>query len=146
MPAGLLQVTAGHPGERPKVPTPHGQHPTVPVLALALDHGHVALQGIQVRLGTVGLQGGEVDDDVVGGDKAVYDKYEPALKAIGANVFHCGDVGNGNVVKLVNNMLAFIHLVADGEALMLAKRGGLDLAQAWAAIKASSISAGCEVV
>ena len=29
-------------------------------------------------------------------------------------------------------MLAFIHLVADGEALMLAKRGGLDLAQAWA--------------
>ncbi len=35
-------------------------------------------------------------------------------------------------------MLAFIHLVADGEALMLAKRGGLDLGQAWAAIKASS--------
>jgi 3-hydroxyisobutyrate dehydrogenase len=29
-------------------------------------------------------------------------------------------------------------LVADGEALMLAKRGGLDLAQAWRAIKASS--------
>jgi 3-hydroxyisobutyrate dehydrogenase len=28
--------------------------------------------------------------------------------------------------------------VADGEALMLAKRGGLDLAQSWAAIKASS--------
>ena len=35
-------------------------------------------------------------------------------------------------------MLAFIHLVADGEALMLARRGGLDLAQAWAAIRASS--------
>jgi 3-hydroxyisobutyrate dehydrogenase len=35
-------------------------------------------------------------------------------------------------------MLAFIHLVAAGEALMLAKRGGLDLAQAFHAIKASS--------
>src|SRR3546814_297979 len=35
-------------------------------------------------------------------------------------------------------MLAFIHLVAAGEALMLAKRGGLDLAQSFAAIKASS--------
>jgi 3-hydroxyisobutyrate dehydrogenase len=35
-------------------------------------------------------------------------------------------------------MLAFIHLVACGEALMLAKRGGLDLAQAFHAIKASS--------
>jgi 3-hydroxyisobutyrate dehydrogenase len=35
-------------------------------------------------------------------------------------------------------MLAFIHLVAAGEALMLAKRGGLDLAQTFEAIKASS--------
>jgi 3-hydroxyisobutyrate dehydrogenase len=35
-------------------------------------------------------------------------------------------------------MLAFIHLVAAGEALMLAKTGGLDLAQAYHAIVASS--------
>jgi len=42
------------------------------------------------------------------------------------------------VIKVITNMLAFIHLVADGEALMLAKRAGLDLGQAWAAIAASS--------
>jgi 3-hydroxyisobutyrate dehydrogenase len=42
------------------------------------------------------------------------------------------------VIKVITNMLAFIHLVAAGEALMLAKRGGLDLAQAFHAIKASS--------
>ena len=35
-------------------------------------------------------------------------------------------------------MLAFVHLVADGEALMLARRAGLDLAQAWEVIAASS--------
>ena len=35
-------------------------------------------------------------------------------------------------------MLAFIHLVAAGEALMLAKQGGLDLAQSFEVIKASS--------
>ena len=35
-------------------------------------------------------------------------------------------------------MLAFVHLVAAGEALMLAKRGGLDLAQAFHVISASS--------
>jgi len=35
-------------------------------------------------------------------------------------------------------MLAFIHLVAAGEALMLAKKGGLDLARAYHAIAASS--------
>ena len=28
------------------------------------------------------------------------------------------------MVKVITNMLAFIHLVADGEALMLAKKGG----------------------
>jgi 3-hydroxyisobutyrate dehydrogenase-like beta-hydroxyacid dehydrogenase len=42
------------------------------------------------------------------------------------------------MIKVITNMLAFIHLKACGEALMLAKRGGLDLGQAWAAIKASS--------
>jgi 3-hydroxyisobutyrate dehydrogenase len=35
-------------------------------------------------------------------------------------------------------MLAFVHLVAAGEALMLARRGGLDLAQAYHVIAASS--------
>jgi 3-hydroxyisobutyrate dehydrogenase len=49
-----------------------------------------------------------------------------------------GPLGSAAVIKVITNMLAFVHLVADGEALMLAKRGGLDLAQAWAAIKASS--------
>jgi 3-hydroxyisobutyrate dehydrogenase len=49
-----------------------------------------------------------------------------------------GPIGSAAVIKVITNMLAFIHLVADAEALMLAKRGGLDLAQAWAAITASS--------
>ena len=49
-----------------------------------------------------------------------------------------GPLGTAAVIKVITNMLAFIHLVAAGEALMLAKRGGLDLAQAFHAIKASS--------
>ena len=49
-----------------------------------------------------------------------------------------GPLGSASVIKVITNMLAFIHLVAAGEALMLAKRGGLDLAQAFHAIKASS--------
>ncbi|MEP3816580.1 MAG: NAD-binding protein, partial [Nitratireductor sp.] len=46
--------------------------------------------------------------------------------------------GAAAVIKVITNMLAFIHLVAAGEALMLARRGGLDLAQAYHAIAASS--------
>ncbi len=75
---------------------------------------------------------------LAGGDKALFDFHERALKAIGNKIFHMGPIGSAAVIKVITNMLAFIHLVADAEALMLAKRGGLDLAQAWAAITASS--------
>ena len=57
---------------------------------------------------------------------------------MGNKIFHVGPLGQAAVIKVITNMLAFIHLVAAGEALMLAKRGGIDLAQAYEIIKASS--------
>ena len=75
---------------------------------------------------------------LVGGDAAVFERHLPALQAMGDKVFHMGPLGSASVIKVITNMLAFIHLVAAGEALMLAKQGGLDLAQAFEAIKASS--------
>lgn len=75
---------------------------------------------------------------LVGGDTALFDKHKDALSAMGGRIFHMGPLGSASVIKVITNMLAFTHLVACGEALMLAKRGGLDLGQAWAAIAASS--------
>jgi 3-hydroxyisobutyrate dehydrogenase len=75
---------------------------------------------------------------LVGGDAGLFGQHKPALSVIGNQMFHMGPIGSAAVIKVITNMLAFIHLVADAEALMLAKRGGLDLGQAWAAIKASS--------
>lgn len=75
---------------------------------------------------------------LVGGDGALLDLHRTALTAIGNRLFHMGPLGSAAVIKVITNMLAFIHLVADGEALMLAKRGGLDLKTAWEAIAASS--------
>lgn len=75
---------------------------------------------------------------LVGGDAAVYQAHLPALQAMGNPVLYMGQLGNAAIIKVITNMLAFIHLVAAGEALMLAKRGGIDLAQAFEAIKASS--------
>ena len=72
------------------------------------------------------------------GDVALFDEMKPALQAIGDRIFHMGPLGSAAVIKVITNMLAFIHLVADGEALMLAKRAGLDLGKAWEAISASS--------
>jgi 3-hydroxyisobutyrate dehydrogenase len=75
---------------------------------------------------------------LAGGDKVLFERHKPALQAMGGQIFHMGPLGSAAVIKVITNMLAFIHLVADGEALMLAKKGGLDLAQAFHAIRASS--------
>ncbi|WP_416915501.1 MAG: NAD(P)-dependent oxidoreductase [Roseicyclus sp.] len=75
---------------------------------------------------------------LAGGDADLVALHRPALEVIGNKLFHMGPLGSAAIIKVITNMLAFIHLVADGEALMLAKRGGLDLKTAWEAIAASS--------
>lgn len=75
---------------------------------------------------------------IVGGDAAVAERSMPLLRAMGRQVFHVGPLGSASDLKVITNMLAFVHLVADGEALMLARRAGLDLGQAWEVIAASS--------
>lgn len=75
---------------------------------------------------------------LVGGDADLVDLHRPALAVIGNRLFHMGPLGSASIIKVITNMLAFIHLKASSEALMLAKRGGLDLGQAWQAIRASS--------
>jgi 3-hydroxyisobutyrate dehydrogenase len=75
---------------------------------------------------------------LAGGDKESFDTHLPAMQAMGDKIFHMGPLGAASIIKVITNMLAFIHLKATSEALMLAKRGGLDLAQSHAAIAASS--------
>jgi 3-hydroxyisobutyrate dehydrogenase len=75
---------------------------------------------------------------LAGGAQDLFDTHLPALQAMGGKIMHMGPLGSAAIIKVITNMLAFIHLVADGEALMLAQRGGLDLAKSWEAITASS--------
>jgi 3-hydroxyisobutyrate dehydrogenase len=75
---------------------------------------------------------------IVGGDAALFEAHRPAFVAMGQRIFHVGAPEQAATIKVITNMLAFIHLVASGEALMLAKRAGLDLATAFEIIRASS--------
>ncbi len=104
--------------------------------------GLAALQGIETLeapvTGGVHLASSGQITVIVGGDQAVFAAHLPVFEAIGGRVFHVGPLGSASVIKVITNMLAFIHLVAAGEALMLARRGGLDLAQSFEVIKASS--------
>jgi 3-hydroxyisobutyrate dehydrogenase len=75
---------------------------------------------------------------LVGGAREICDRHMPALEAMGGRVIYLGGIEQAAVTKVVTNMLAFIHLIAAGEALMLCAKGGVDLRAAFDAIAASS--------
>jgi len=106
------------------------------IAALGAARGVVTLEA-PVTGGVHRAAAGEITV-LVGGDEAAYRAHLPALQAMGGEVLHMGPLGKASIIKVITNMLAFIHLVAAGEALMLAKRGGLDLKKSFEAIRASS--------
>jgi len=65
---------------------------------------------------------------MVGGKKAHFDKVLPVLEAMGKTITHCGPSGAGYTVKLCNQILCGLHLLAAAEALSLASGAGIDLA------------------
>jgi 3-hydroxyisobutyrate dehydrogenase len=75
---------------------------------------------------------------LVGGDEDIYRKHTAAFAAMGGRVFYLGELGKAAIIKVITNMLAFIHIAATAEAYMLAAKGGIDLRLAWEVIKASS--------
>ena len=75
---------------------------------------------------------------MVGGDPAALNRAMPVLQAFGEKVFHVGESGAGATVKLVNNLLAGIGMVATMEALVLGVKAGLSLEVLQDVISASS--------
>jgi 3-hydroxyisobutyrate dehydrogenase len=75
---------------------------------------------------------------LVGGEKTTYEKVSPILQVMGGEIIYLGNLGSASVVKVVTNMLAFIHLVAAGEAMMLPAKYGVDPDATYRAIRASS--------
>ena len=65
---------------------------------------------------------------VVGGPKNVFDSALPLFQAISETVHYMGEGGKGTSMKLVGNLLVASQLQALGEALTLAKKAGLNLA------------------
>ena len=71
---------------------------------------------------------------MVGGKKDVYDKYVDVFAPMG-NATFCGDYGAGNTTKLANQIMVAINIAAVGEALVLAKKAGLDPNVVFEAVK-----------
>ena len=132
--AGLLEGFA--PGATWIDSSTNDRHELMRLAAAAEGHGVHCLEA-PVTGGVHLAASGEITV-LVGGAADVYAAHLPAFEAIGGRVFHIGPLGSASVIKVITNMLAFIHLVAAGEALMLARRAGLDLAQSFEVIRASS--------
>lgn len=75
---------------------------------------------------------------MVGGEPDTFATCVPLFDAIGDNVFHVGEIGSGNVAKLINNMLAFSSMMANAEALVLGAKAGVDTNVLWKIVRASS--------
>ncbi len=63
---------------------------------------------------------------MVGASEQIFRRIEPLLKTFATEITHCGNIGAGQLTKILNNMVLFETGVALAEALALARRGGLD--------------------
>jgi 3-hydroxyisobutyrate dehydrogenase len=101
--------------------------------------GPVAARSFGARLADKGLRfldapvtGGDVGARagtltiMVGGTAADFDEASAAFAAVGKVAKHCGTQGAGQAVKLCNQVLGALHMVALTEALALARMQGID--------------------
>ena len=62
----------------------------------------------------------------VGASEEVLARIDPYLRCMGTEISHCGGIGSGQVMKLMNNMLVFQTVSALAEAMAIATRAGVD--------------------
>ncbi|MNS79072.1 3-hydroxyisobutyrate dehydrogenase [compost metagenome] len=63
---------------------------------------------------------------MVGGDRQVFDQAEPVLRQLGARIFYAGAIGNGQIAKLCNNLIACVSSAVVSEAFILGRKLGMD--------------------
>ncbi|MEZ9367351.1 3-hydroxyisobutyrate dehydrogenase [Shewanella sp. 10N.286.51.B2] len=75
--------------------------------------------------GTAGAAAGTLTF-ICGGSDNAYDKAQTVLTVMGANIFHAGAAGAGQIAKICNNMLLSVLMVGTSESLQLGIDNGLD--------------------
>lgn len=106
---------------------------TVDVPALQRVGADLAAQGIAlldapVSGGTTGAAAGTLSV-ICGGPRETFAACEDLFRAMGGNVFLMGPLGSGLAMKLINNMLLQVQVVAIAEGMVLGAKAGLDAQQ-----------------
>src|SRR5690606_21649581 len=94
------------------------------VAAAAAKNGNPMIDA-PVSGGTVGAAAGTLTF-MVGGSEADFQKAQPILAAMGKNIVHCGDCGNGQMAKGANIILLDISLRCAAESVSLFVELGMD--------------------
>jgi 3-hydroxyisobutyrate dehydrogenase len=112
--AGMLVIdmTSGQPGR------------TREIAAMLEGHG-IAMIDCPVSGGVPRAKSGQLAI-MVGGPAAEIDRAEPVLKAMGTSVYRCGDIGAGQAMKALNNLVSAGGYLIGIEALLIGQRFGLD--------------------
>lgn len=106
-------------------------------------HAKFAAKGIPmldapVSGGPAGAKSGKLAL-LIGGDRAVFDRFKPVLDAIGDQVIYIGEIGAGSVAKLVHNCAGYVIQTALAEVFTLGVKAGVDPLELWAAVRQCSL-------
>lgn len=105
------------------------------IAPLATRHLAETLAPLGLTLLDAPVSGGDVGarnatlSIMVGGDPAAFERALPLLQRLGKTITYCGPSGNGQLTKLVNQILVSGTLLAVSEALTFATKAGLDPAK-----------------
>ena len=99
------------------------------------------LEKLQVEMLDAPVTGGYVGATegtltiMIGGKTEIFERCLPVFQAMGKNIVHVGGVGSGQTVKICNQILVSVNLLATCEALMLGGKAGLDMEKALGALE-----------
>lgn len=110
----IVDQTSGDPNETRK-------------MAQSLAERSVQMIDAPVSGGAKGAEAGTIAI-MVGGEAQALAKVRPIFEQISPNIFECGAIGAGQVMKLINNMVSTCNRFAMLEGVAMGKRNGLDLA------------------
>lgn len=110
----VVDQTSGDPNETRK-------------MAAELAERSVHMVDAPVSGGAAGAEAGTIAI-MVGGEPKTLAKVRPVFEQISPNIFECGAIGAGQVMKLINNMVSTCNRFAMLEGVVMGKRNGLDLA------------------
>lgn len=103
-------------------------------LAVRLAEKGVQLLDAPVTGGSAGAQAATLSI-LVGGDKAAFDRCLPIFQKLGKAITLVGPSGSGHTAKLANQILVAGCMSGIAEALVFAKKAGLDLGTWYEAVK-----------